>query len=178
MKLNESDIRLMVESCLRKVLNEGLLNEAYPIDEELEDKIWSISLYLEEVLSKETFPKDAIPEGWTQTEYDKENNIKCSKTFEFEEFPPVVLKVPMFSVARGAYEDNLNEIWLFVEPKERAEDIFDVLYHETIHYVDIMRYKMPHRHGHDMDELPNNIPYCFKYIFYHLWNKFELRASK
>ena len=173
----------MVENCLRKVLNEGLLNEAYPIDEELEDKLWRISLYLEEVLEKVKVEKSysplvasKVPEGWSKTPYDEENDIIGSKMFEFEEFPPIVLKIPEFNLARGAYEDNLNEIWLFVEPKERAEDIFDVLYHETIHYLDIMRHKMPHNHGHDMDELPDSLPYCFKTIFYKLWNKFELRA--
>ena len=174
MVLNESDIRSMVESCLKQILC-----EAAPIDAELDSKLRDIAIACARETQHLSGPEKKylpLPDGWEQTDFDKENGIVGSKTLNFDGFPPIVLKVGAYGMG-GAYDDENNEIFISVDPKEQPYRIYSTLYHEMIHYLDVNKFKMTRSgNGFDADQLPYTIPYCFRCIFYMLWNKFELRA--
>lgn len=177
MVINEADIREMVSTCLKRVLT-----EAYPIKPEMEQQIQEISVVCQNEIRRffssiNRMNTTRVPNGWYNANNDEDFGVWCSKKLDFEGFPPIILKYVHSKFASGAYMEDYNEIWVFFDRRTTAEYIYEVLYHETIHYIDVMHNKMPVvDKSKQPDKIAYDIPRCFSTIFYTLWDKFELRA--
>ena len=177
MIITEADIREMVNTCLKKVLN-----EAYPIKDDREQEIRQVAAECLKEMKKFKNSMNrrvnGFPEGWYNADNDRGYNVICSKKLEFDNFPPIILKYVRSLFAEGAYMEDFNEIWVFFDSRgSTVERLFEVLYHETIHYLDVIQNGMPVvDKTKQPDTMDYNIPHCFRQIFYMLWDKFELRA--
>jgi hypothetical protein len=141
-------------------------------------------------LKQETFdernavpaPDDAdasLEEGVWFRESDPEDESQQYFTLvRVNGLPEIVLvRKPDELRVHATYDGNTGQIWVVTTKDSSKEWIFQRLYHEMIHYLDDKVYG-----SRDDKPLPGDsldadrFPECFKWIFYRLWKKTELRA--
>lgn len=117
---------------------------------------------------------------WNTEEDDETGNVAYFKNIGILNGVNIVLIRNSHEYSsRGAYNSDNNEIWIICRGYESLAQIKSTLSHEFTHYLDNKRGRLSSLdfNAYEMS-WDDDLPRCFEWIFYCLWNETEFNAHR
>lgn len=169
MLISETKLKQIISESIKKIINEALIIEPYL------KEIETCAINLKNALDNFKIEMDKWEEEETEDgsiAYFRYVGQLCGANI-------VLIRNPWNYQVNAAYSESSNEFWIFCRGKESVEWFKEKLSHELTHKLDSeLGYASSNQYNaYEMNE-DENLPRCFNYLLYRLWNPSEFNAHQ